>query len=102
MLTSLLESTLSTISASSSASDKSAAASAVTSEVAQIVSAVNAATTSAKALAPSKLARRQDAGLQAALTTLLTEINGIAETLVSDLGLSESPVPASCAPVAHA
>ena len=51
-----------------------------------IVNSVNAATASVKALAPSKLARRQAAGLQAALTTLLTEINGIAETLVTDLG----------------
>lgn len=85
------ESTLSTISASSSASDKSTAANAVTSEVALIVNSVNAATASVKALAPSKLARRQAAGLQAALTTLLTEINDIAETLVADLGLSKSP-----------
>lgn len=55
-----------------------------------MVSAVNAATASVKALAPSgKLARRQAGTLQAALTTLLTEINTIAQTLVADLGLSE-------------
>ena len=89
MLTINSESVLSTISATSGAGDTSAAVSTITTQVTVIVNYVNVATTLANALVPSKLARRQDDGLQAALTSLLTEINGISETLVADLGLSK-------------
>ncbi len=59
-----------------------------------MVTAVNTATTSVKALpAGSESAKmrmkRQDA-LQTALTGLLSEIDGIASTLVTDLGLGKS------------
>jgi len=89
-----IQSTLSTISASSSAADKSTAESAIKGSVSEIVTAVNTATTSVKALpagseSTKKLRARQDA-LQSALTALLTEIDGIASTLVTDLGLGST------------
>ena len=89
-LTYMTESTLATISPSSSAAEKSAAAAALTTDVSAIVASIDTATASAKAAGGSKLVRRQAGSLTAALTTLITEINTIAETLVADLGLSTS------------
>jgi hypothetical protein len=54
--------------------DESTAISAVTTQVTLIVTEVNAATASVEALA---LSSSEAASLQAALTTLLTDINGI-------------------------
>jgi hypothetical protein len=65
--------------------DESAAISAVTTQVTSIVTSVDAATASLSGLAGSEAA-----DVQAALTTLLTEINSLTETLVAVLGESKS------------
>jgi hypothetical protein len=68
-----------------SSSDGSTVVSDVTAQVTVIVASVDAATASLSGLAGSEAA-----DVQAALTALLTDINGITETLVAALGLSKS------------